>query len=138
MKRLNHKGFTGIELAVVIFGATLLAVCIGAMAAGTSHGMMQDEFDGRCPICKAQGLVSKIYFKDIADSEATCVKSRKADPGHFDEKGIYRESVSAACLLYKRTIRCSQGHDFELITEQRHLPWWWFDIEINRTMRKKP
>ena len=61
-----------------------------------------EKFDGRCPICKEQGIRSKVYI-------GTCLRTLMGISSYYDEDGNYhfKDPNITTC-----TYRCSNGHEF--------------------------
>jgi hypothetical protein len=67
------------------------------------------EFDGRCPICKAEGKRSTVHGGMGIVTLADCGN------GYYDEDGVYHnpDPCNTGTYYYE----CSEGHNF-IVTEQ--------------------
>ena len=69
-----------------------------------SDSIVFSEWDGKCPICKKEGLKSKVY---VGGSMTTLVHCGN---GHYDEDGIYH--APGKCNTTTTQYTCSNGHTF--------------------------
>ena len=87
--------------------AVILAILIGIGIAKSNEDLlgrilMIDTWDGKCPVCKEQGLKSRVY-------ERGCSSTLMATHTWYDEEGRFHyENPNRTICNYT----CSNGHHF--------------------------
>ena len=76
--------------------------------AGDDIGVVGDDWDGKCPVCKAEGKRSTV----TAMSGPTCTMAY-CGGGSWNEDGVYQ--IPRKCNTCSYSLRCSNGHEFTKI-----------------------